>query len=274
MRLAVLADIHGNRHALAGVLADLERRPVDRVVVAGDLINRGPANADVLETVVAMGWDAIAGNHERLVAQWLNGAAPSEWHTDPWYAPLGWVAGQVADWSGYLSALVHELRIDGPNAQPIRVLHASARSDRDGIRPSMSDEQIAALLEGVDEPLVVCGHTHVPLDRMLEAGRRGRVVNVGSVGVPFDGDVGAQYARFTLLADGTWQVEQCTVDYDRAAALAEFDASPFLASGLAARIFRYEFSTARSHLYSFEQWARATGAAVDGACWERFVASR
>ena len=41
MRLAVLADTHGNLPALEAVLADIERHNVDHTVVAGDLVG-GP----------------------------------------------------------------------------------------------------------------------------------------------------------------------------------------------------------------------------------------
>ena len=37
MRIAVLADIHGNLPALRAVLADVERESVESIVVAGDV---------------------------------------------------------------------------------------------------------------------------------------------------------------------------------------------------------------------------------------------
>ena len=58
------------------------------------------------------------------------------------------------------------------------------------VTDASSDEKIAALLDGVDERLVVGGHTHMQQ-------RRGRYVNAGSVGMPYEGDV----AAFWLLVD-------------------------------------------------------------------------
>jgi diadenosine tetraphosphatase ApaH/serine/threonine PP2A family protein phosphatase len=56
-------------------------------------------------------------------------------------------------------------------------------------------ERWAAVLDRVGAATVVCGHTHMPFDRL--AGRRG-VVNPGSVGMPY-GHPGAGWA---LLGPG------------------------------------------------------------------------
>ena len=68
--------------------------------------------------------------------------------------------------------------------------HATPASDMEIVTDASSDEKIAALLDGVDERLVVGGHTHMQQ-------RRGRYVNAGSVGMPYEGDV----AAFWLLVD-------------------------------------------------------------------------
>ena len=41
MRIAVIADIHGNLPALEAVLADIQRRNVDRTINLGDCVS-GP----------------------------------------------------------------------------------------------------------------------------------------------------------------------------------------------------------------------------------------
>jgi len=41
MRIAVIADIHGNLPALEAVLADIRRRKADRVINLGDCVS-GP----------------------------------------------------------------------------------------------------------------------------------------------------------------------------------------------------------------------------------------
>ena len=78
-RLAILADIHGNLPALAAVRADLATQAVDRVIVAGDLINWGPCSAQVVEQVVADGWDVVRGNHELILLDYGTPRAPAAW---------------------------------------------------------------------------------------------------------------------------------------------------------------------------------------------------
>ena len=71
MKLAVLADIHGNFPALQAVTAHLEQWQPDRVVVAGDIVNRGPRSLDCLRFVQhkqdTQGWITVRGNHEDYV---------------------------------------------------------------------------------------------------------------------------------------------------------------------------------------------------------------
>jgi hypothetical protein len=74
------------------------------------------------------------------------------------------------------------------------------------------DEVVAAMLAGVPESTIVCGHTHLQLDRRI-GGKR--VVNAGSVGFPHD-RVGAHWA---LLGP---DVELRPTDYERAAAYERF----------------------------------------------------
>ena len=51
MRIAILADVHGNLPALEAVLTDIEEQGVDRVIVNGDSVNRGPESVPVMRTL-------------------------------------------------------------------------------------------------------------------------------------------------------------------------------------------------------------------------------
>src|SRR3954464_7315918 len=70
-RLAVLSDIHGNFAALQAVADHIDQWKPDAVVVAGDIVNRGPRSRDcltfVLERAARAGWQIIRGNHEEYV---------------------------------------------------------------------------------------------------------------------------------------------------------------------------------------------------------------
>lgn len=76
VRTAVIGDVHGNVQALRALL-ELVRRSADRIVLAGDYVNRGPSSADVLETLAT--WKdeprltCLAGNHDRSMLAYLDG---------------------------------------------------------------------------------------------------------------------------------------------------------------------------------------------------------
>jgi diadenosine tetraphosphatase ApaH/serine/threonine PP2A family protein phosphatase len=91
-----------------------------------------------------------------------------------------------------------------------RFCHASPVSDMRSFLPEPGDDE-AGLLEGVEDELLVFGHTHLPFERVSEGGIR--LVNPGSVGMPFDGDARAAYA---LLGDDG-RIEHRRVPYDHAA---------------------------------------------------------
>ena len=67
--------------------------------------------------------------------------------------------------------------------------HGTPRSDVEIFTRLTAEERLFPAFEGVDAAVVVCGHTHMPFDRTV---RGIRVVNAGSVGMPF-GDPGAYW---------------------------------------------------------------------------------
>ena len=94
-----------------------------------------------------------------------------------------------------------------------RFCHASPVSDMRSFLPEPGDDE-AELLEGVKDELLVFGHTHLPFERVSAGGTR--LVNPGSVGMPFDGDTRAAYA----LLDDDGRVEHRRVVYDHSASAA------------------------------------------------------
>jgi diadenosine tetraphosphatase ApaH/serine/threonine PP2A family protein phosphatase len=68
--------------------------------------------------------------------------------------------------------------------------HATARNDREMFTADTPDPEVAAMFDTVKAPLVICGHTHIQFDRRV--GSR-RIVNAGSVGMPFAPPPGGEY---------------------------------------------------------------------------------
>ncbi len=238
MRLAVISDIHGNLPALEAVLAHIEARRPDQVVVAGDLVNRGPQSAEVVARLQPLGWPTVQGNHERYVLEAAQAADPNAGGDT--YAPSRWTLGQLTpDQLGYLRGLPFSVWVED-----VLVVHASPRGDQDGIFPKTREGELAEKLNGHTH--LVCGHTHLSLVRPWREG--GLIVNAGSAGNTFEGDTRARYAWLERRG-GQWQAEVVCVDYDVAATLRAFDQSDYLAAaGPMARLFRLEVATGHNHL--------------------------
>jgi len=64
MRLAIIADIHGNYRALQAVLADIALRGVDRIISLGDNIGYGPEPEEVVRALLEHRVVSVMGNHE------------------------------------------------------------------------------------------------------------------------------------------------------------------------------------------------------------------
>jgi predicted phosphodiesterase len=275
VRIAVLADVHGNLPALEAVLADAERHAVDEVIVNGDLVNRGPQGAAVVARLTSIGARLTLGNHDDLLRMLVDGdpALPDEFHRGPFWRANRWCAEEL-DHAGRLDALralpmTAAVRPQG--APRVLVAHGSPRHYREGLGRGSSDATLSEILEMHPTDVLVGSHTHQPMER-----RWGRtlVVNSGAVGSPFNGDGRAQYVWLTL-ADGGWRPEFRRVAYDLRASLEAYETTGYLeAGGLLARLFRDEVRDARSYLVPFQMWAGASGEDLGEASFERFRRAR
>jgi diadenosine tetraphosphatase ApaH/serine/threonine PP2A family protein phosphatase len=86
--------------------------------------------------------------------------------------------------------LTHELSVNGLGS--VLVCHSTPSSDEPIYTRITPDADLDAIFDAVDADLVVCGHTHMQYDRMLPSGLR--VVNAGSVGMPYEGAQGSYWA--------------------------------------------------------------------------------
>lgn len=254
MKIAVLADIHGNLAAFHAVIEDLERWNPDMVLVAGDTVNRGPESGRCVELALQMaaerGWRLIRGNHERYVLQYDRDRRRPDFPTSgPRHEVskiIGWTHSQVAARIDTIAALPECLSIE-LDGGPFVVYHASVRHDRDGITRRSDDNHLREQIE--PGAAVFCvGHTHVPVTRRVDGTL---VVNVGSVGLPFDGDTRAAYARITRGRRG-WRAEIVRVPYDVSATVRAFKQNGMLeAVGAHAPIMLREIETGRSLMFEF-----------------------
>lgn len=254
MKIAALADIHGNLAALQAVIDDIDRWAPDMVLVAGDTVNRGPQSDLCLDLVLRMraerGWRVIRGNHERYVLQFDRERQLPDFPTSgPRHEInriMGWTHGQVAGQIDAIAALPESMRLD-VDGEALVVYHASVRHDRDGITGHSPDAELRAQIDPAATIFCV-GHTHSPLTRRLGGTL---VVNVGSVGLPFDGDTRAAYARLCRGRRG-WRAEIVRVPYAVADTTRAFTQGGMQeAVGAHAPILLREIETGRSLMFEF-----------------------
>jgi len=250
VRVAVLADIHGNLPALEAVQRDLRAVAPDHVIVNGDVVNRGPQSRECVQAVRATGWPVTFGNHEELIIRLARGGVPAEWGADWWLPSHAAAASLSAEEVGWLAALPVASVFEAPGLPALRAVHGSMRALNDGLGAWLDDAELLAAVAGAPEPVVIGAHTHRPFERHLN-GRT--MLNCGAVGAPFNGDPAAQYL---LLhgEGGAWRAEFCAVLYDRQPLYDAWARQDYFARSAAAHVFRYEVETATFHLGAYEQF--------------------
>ena len=198
MRVAALYDVHGNLPALEAVLEEVRAEGVGAVVSGGDVV-WGPQPAETLHRIEEAATHFVRGNADRHVAG-EDDSAPSRWSGERLTADE---RERLLSWPAAVT-----LEVDGLGQ--VVFCHASPHDDEGGLTEATTEEIAAPLIAGVEADLVVCGHTHMQFDRRVGGVR---VVNAGSVGMPFEGRRGAFWA---LLGP---EVELRCTTYDVEAAL-------------------------------------------------------
>jgi predicted phosphodiesterase len=265
-RIAVLADVHGNLPALEAVLADIQQIGPDYVVVAGDVVNRGPQSKACLDVIRAMGWPVLFGNHEDYVVKLAEGDMPERWDSD-WWLPSRRVVEELnTEEIAYLKMLPWFEVITSPGLPPIRIVHGSVRQLNEGLGFWMTDDDLLEAVSGVPERIVIGAHTHRSFDRRVN-GRH--VMNCGAVGAPFNGNPAAQYLVLTGI-DGDWIADFRAIPYDRTPVYDAWERSGILESTVA-QIFKYEVETATFHLMAYMRFCEDNGLELsDQRSFERY----
>lgn len=234
-KLAVLADIHGNSVALRAVLNDLAiQGGADEIIVLGDLAVFGPDPWGVL-TLLANQRRIfhVSGNTDRYLveAKYPQTSDQQDWQSQV-LASFPWAAEQLGTTGlQFLADLPYQQLFRFSQRQAILAVHGSPRSDEEGIRPNMSDIELDALLDNPSSSfstqtegqynILLCGHTHIPVNRVM---RWQRIINTGSVGLPFDGDQRASYVILSVHSDGNYEIEFRRVTYDIEMVIAQLKA--------------------------------------------------
>jgi len=190
MRVAAIYDIHANLPALEAVLQDIRQAEVDHIVVGGDVLP-GPMPRETIACLLDLDipLQLIRGNGDREVLAQRAGAETGA-VPEPFREAMRWVAEELTpEHERYLASWPETLRVEIQGLGEVLFCHATPRSDTEIFTRLTPEDRLLPAFEGLDVPLVVCGHTHMQLDRTIGGIR---VVNAGSVGMPF-GEPGAYW---------------------------------------------------------------------------------
>jgi predicted phosphodiesterase len=188
------------------------------VAVLGD-VAAGPMPAETLDRLMTLRHPAVfvRGNADREVVDAWNrreaGEPPKE--DQPWEVTATWVAGRITvRQRDFVAGFPPAARADVPGLGRVLFCHGSPRRDDEIVTRLTPDERVREVLAGVREDVVIGGHTHQQVDRRVDGWR---LLNAGSVGVPYEGDPDARWA----VLGGDQGVELRRTPYDIEAAVEE-----------------------------------------------------
>ncbi|MCY4079733.1 MAG: metallophosphoesterase family protein [Caldilineaceae bacterium] len=272
LRLAFLGDIHGNLPALEAVLNDIDQQAPDAVFLLGDLINRCPWTRDVIDILRQRNWPSVQGNHDLVLAHLNTPDGSPVFSNRNRFPNMHWTWEQLGpDELSYLLLLPHDLLIETAGAPPLRLFHGLPDNPFAGIVPEADEESVSSQIAIYDEPVLICGHTHQPMDRTItprtSPAHNGssfpveqRILNPGSVGMPYNGDPRAHYLLLDLVqVDGrlSWKPLFQRLDYDFDRVASAFHSSGLLeSSGAIAALNLRTIKDGQPWASDFQQWVR------------------
>ena len=193
--MAFIADVHGNLPALEAVLAELRRRAIVDLFVAGDLVLGGTQPLEVWQRLSSLGARCVRGTSDLALAaveaSTLRPKNDAERSSAESFAATQRAIGELV--RRRLGGLPERLRLPMIDGRELLLVHGSPQDPSVAISHEMEDDEISALLADDPADIVVCGASHVPF---VHSVGEVQVVNVGSVGQA----PGAHVAHYTVIS--------------------------------------------------------------------------
>ncbi len=225
MRIAVIADIHGNLLALGAVLADIQHRDIERTINLGDCVSGPLWPGEVCDLLMGSDHLTIRGNHDR----WVSGPDPERMGTSDRYA----YSQLDADRRHWLAGLPASADTD----HGILACHGTPTNDNRYLIEEVSEHRLVRAhpsairerLGDVQARVVLCGHSHQ--QHLIQLPDGSLILNPGSVGCPSYDDPGndphvsetgsphAIYAVLTVICEQV-SAKMIAITYDWKAASA------------------------------------------------------
>jgi putative phosphoesterase len=205
-RIGVLADIHGNLHALKAVVQDAEQRGINTFLNAGDLIGFGAFPNEIIQLLNAKKTLSVVGNFDLEVLR------KAKKGSDERKLALRYARKELdKSCKVYLCSLRRKITLETVDKK-LLLVHGSPASLDEQICKDTPIERLKELGEVAQADVVIVGHSHEQL--LLEANGVS-LINPGSVGKPYDGNPKAAYA---VMSFNPLSVEFIRVNYDVKAA--------------------------------------------------------
>ncbi len=215
MRIAVVADLHANLHALRAVLDDVARIGCDAIWCAGDVVGRGPHPNEVVELLrgldvptVQGNWDEAVGmDREHAGALWATAEGEAQGE-----ASLAWTKQNITEenrtWLRNLPTSAR-FNVDG---RSVLLFHGSPFKQTEYLWANRPSRYFARIASDEADDLFCFGHTHESFHRVVG---QSHFVASGSVGCGLDGDSRARYAVI-YVGQPDVVVGFRSIDYDHA----------------------------------------------------------
>lgn len=211
MKIAFISDIHGNAIALDAVLNDIKNQGIDKIYVLGDLCYRGPEPKRSLDLIRSLNTEVIKGNADEWVVRGvLEGEVPQK------------ALGMMNDERQWTVSKLEQTDIDYLKNLPTQIscthngieifgFHATPESLFDVVLPHEDDAALETrLMKSTNAQVYIYAHIHKPFIRYIN----GKVImNIGSVGLPFDGLTKASYG-IVEVEDNNYRTSIKRVSYD------------------------------------------------------------
>lgn len=226
MRIALIADIHGNLPALEAVVDELSGEDVDALVCLGD-VGLGPQPAETVERVRRLECPVVMGNWD---ASFFEPAPRLD-------GDLGRILGDLRAWSSeqlspeqqrYVLSFEPTVEVALGGGATLLAFHGSPRSFEDMILATTPDDEVERMLDGRCALVLAGGHTHFQLFRRYA---ESAIVNPGSVGLPF------RRGQAGVMRISPW-AEYGLVDYDGERLGVQLRRTPFDVDGFLALMLR------------------------------------
>src|SRR5690348_12799252 len=182
MRIALIADIHGNLVAFNTILDDVAREGVDRIVCLGDVAAFGPQPEEVVARLRELDCPVVMGDADTTLL------TPEPPATDELFRNLqeidAWALARLSPVDCEdIAGVVPTVSIDLYGYETVLCYHGSPQSFKDPTRATTSDDDLARHFASCDAHIYAGGHTHIQLLRRFGTSL---VLNPGSVGLAYD----------------------------------------------------------------------------------------